>query len=61
MEQDAYFRVQRTDLNGTVLTSQYYENYAYTAGAFQGPGQVPASGEPCAFVPLFHPPHSLSK
>ena len=44
MEQDAYFRVQRIAENGTVLKSQYYENYAYTAGAYQGPDQVPASG-----------------
>ena len=44
MEQDAYFRVQRIAENGTVLRSQYYENYAYTAGAFQDPEQVPASG-----------------
>ena len=37
MEQDAYFRVQRIAGNGTVLRAQYYLNYAYTAGAFQGP------------------------
>ena len=46
MEQDAYFRVQRIAENGTVLRAQYYLNYAYTAGAFQDPEQVPASGEP---------------
>lgn len=44
--QDAFFRVQRIDANGTVLSSQYYDNYVYTAGAFQSPAQVPASGEP---------------
>ena len=49
MEQDAYFRVQRIAENGTVLRSQYYENYAYTAGAFQDPEQVPASGG-CATI-----------
>ena len=28
MEQDAYFRVQKTAANGTVVESKYYENYA---------------------------------
>jgi hypothetical protein len=46
MEQDAYFRVQKVAPNGTVIRAQYYDNYAYTAGAFQAPQQVPASGEP---------------
>jgi hypothetical protein len=46
MEQDAYWRVQKLAANGTVIKAQYYDNYAYTAGAFQGPDQVPASGEP---------------
>ena len=46
MEQDAFFRVQRTAANGTVLNAKYFDNYAYTAGAFQSPSQVPASGEP---------------
>ena len=30
MEQDAYFRVQKTAANGTVVESKYYENYACT-------------------------------
>ena len=46
MEQDAFFRLQMTADNGTVLKAQFYDNYAYTAGAFQSPKQVPASGEP---------------
>ena len=45
MEQDAFFRLLRVDGNGTVLDAKFFDNYAYTAGAFQGPTQVPASGE----------------
>ena len=45
-EQAAFFRFQKTATNGTVLKAQFYDTFAYTAGAFQNPHQVPASGEP---------------
>ena len=46
MEQAAWFRMQKTNANGTVLAARYFDTFAYTAGAFQTPEQVPASGEP---------------
>ena len=46
MEQGVYFRFQKTAPNATVVHTQYYDTFAYTAGAFQNPRQVPASGEP---------------
>lgn len=46
MEQAAFFRFQKSSANGTVLDTKYFDTFAYTAGAFQSPEQVPASGEP---------------
>ena len=46
MEQAGWFRFQKTAANGTVLVQKFYDTFAYTAGAFQSPTQVPASGEP---------------
>ena len=46
MEQRCFYRFQKVDGSGDVNKTQYYDTFAYTAGGYQSPAQVPASGEP---------------
>ena len=46
MEQRCFYRFQKVDGSGNVTKTQFYDTFAYTAGGYQSPAQVPASGEP---------------